>query len=162
MVGAAMDRTLADPPLKVRTMIVDGLGEQEDSCGAPAVYRALEAKDDGNDMVYRTMAPWYDGQGIFDGSAVGAIGWDADTAKWWRWNVPLKYGFAPPTINHVFLPGHKIMVQVQSSRFPLHDRNPHTFVPNIVFAEPEYYVKAMQGIAVAGPDRSHISLPVVK
>ncbi|MBD8620005.1 hypothetical protein IFT67_13840 [Sphingomonas sp. CFBP 13728] len=157
-----MDRTLADPPLKVRTMIVDGLGEQEDSCGAPAVYRALEAKDDGNDMVYRTMAPWYDGQGIFDGSAVGAIGWDADTAKWWRWNVPLKYGFAPPTINHVFLPGHKIMVQVQSSRFPLHDRNPHTFVPNIVFAEPEYYVKAMQGIAVAGPDRSHISLPVVK
>lgn len=157
-----MDRTLADPPLKVRTMIVDGLGEQEDSCGAPAVYRALEAKDDGNDMVYWTMAPWYDGQGIFDGSAVGAIGWDADTAKWWRWNVPLKYGFAPPTINHVFLPGHKIMVQVQSSRFPLHDRNPHTFVPNIVFAEPEYYVKAMQGIAVAGPDRSHISLPVVK
>ena len=55
-----------------------------------------------------------------------------------------------------FLPGHKIMVQVQSSRFPLHDRNPHTFVPNIVF------VKATQRIAVAGPDRSHVSLPVVK
>ncbi len=157
-----MDRTLAGPPLKVRTMIVSGLWDQEDSCGAPAVYRALEAKDDGNDMVYRTMAPWYNGQGIFDGSAVGAIGWDADTAKCWRWNVPLKYGFAPPTTHHVVLPGHKIMGQVQSSRFPLHDRNPQTFVANILFAEPKDYVKAMQGIAVAGPDRSHISLPVVK
>ncbi len=52
-----MDRTLAGPPLKVRTMIVDGPWDQEDSCSAPAVYRALEAKDDGNDMVYRTMGP---------------------------------------------------------------------------------------------------------
>lgn len=156
-----MDRTFAGPPLKVCTMIVDGLWDQEDSCGAPAVYRALEAKDDGNDMVYRTMSPWYRGQGIFDGSAVGTIGWDADTAKWRRWNVLLKYGFALPTTKHVFLPGHKTMGQVQPSRFPLHDRNPHTFVPNIVFAEPVYYVKATQRIAVAGPDRSHISLPVV-
>ncbi len=142
-------------------MIVDGLWDREDSCGAPAVYWALEAKDDGNDMIYRTMGPWYRGQGIVDGSAVGAVGWDADTARWWRWNVPLKYGFAPPTTNHVFLLGHKTMVQVQSSRFPRHDRNPHTFVPNILFAEPKDYVKTTQRIAVAGPDRSHISLPVV-
>jgi predicted acyl esterase len=39
--------------------------------------------------------------------------------------------FALPTSNHVFLPGHRIMVQVQSSWFPLYDRNPQTFVPNI-------------------------------
>lgn len=43
---------------------------------------------------------------------------------------PLAYRFALPTANHVFLPGHRIMVQGQSSWFPLYDRNPQTFVPN--------------------------------
>src|SRR5262249_15937677 len=46
-------------------------------------------------------------------------------------NEALTYQFALPTANHVFLPGHRIMVQVQSSWFPLYDRNPQTFVPNI-------------------------------
>ncbi len=41
-----------------------------------------------------------------------------------------------PTANHVFLPGHRIMVQVQSSWFPLYDRNPQTFVPSIFWAKP--------------------------
>ena len=50
------------------------------------------------------------------------------------------YSFALPTTNHVFLPGHRIMVQVQSSWFPLYDRNPQTFVPNIFFAKPADYV----------------------
>ena len=49
---------------------------------------------------------------------------------------PLLYRFALPTANHVFLPGHRIMVQVQSSWFPLYDRNPQTFVPNIFWAKP--------------------------
>lgn len=57
-------------------------------------------------------------------------------------NTPLTYRFALPTTNHVFLPGHKIMVQVQSSWFPLYDRNPQTFVPNIFFAKPGDYRKA--------------------
>ncbi|HSN68313.1 MAG TPA: CocE/NonD family hydrolase, partial [Thermoanaerobaculia bacterium] len=45
-------------------------------------------------------------------------------------NEPLPYRFALPTANHVFLPGHRIMVQIQSSWFPLYDRNPQTFVPS--------------------------------
>ena len=45
-----------------------------------------------------------------------------------------------------FLPGHRIMVQVQSSLFPLYDRNPQTFVPNIFFAKPGDYIKATQRI----------------
>ena len=49
---------------------------------------------------------------------------------------------ACPTVNHVFQPGHRIMVQVQSSLFPLYDRNPQTFVPNIFFAKPADYQKA--------------------
>ncbi len=48
---------------------------------------------------------------------------------------PLPYRFALPPANHVFLPGHRIMVQVQSSWFPLYDRNPQTFVPNIFWAK---------------------------
>jgi predicted acyl esterase len=60
----------------------------------------------------------------------------------------------------VFLPGHRIMVQVQSSWFPLYDRNPQTYVPNIFFARPADYVKATQKVVVAGPDASHIELPL--
>jgi hypothetical protein len=41
----------------------------------------------------------------------------------------LAYKFVLPTANHVFLPGHRIMVQMQSSWFPLYDRNPQTVVP---------------------------------
>ena len=66
-----------------------------------------------------------------------------------------------PTANHVFLPGHRIMVQVQSTWFPLYDRNPQTFVPNIFFAKPEDYVKATQRVYHAAGAASFISLPVV-
>ncbi|WP_271299941.1 CocE/NonD family hydrolase [Sphingomonas sp. CV7422] len=350
--SAAMDKILAAQPLKVPTMLVAGLWDQEDIYGAPAVYRALEPKDTRNDMVFLTLGPWYHGQEIGDGSNLGAIKWDQDTAKWWRWhvlrpflahylksdqpamdvapvtafrtgtnewqrmqawtqptptplylkpggalgfdaaagaaqtvdyisdpahpvsyrvrptkpmyaegstwknwlvddqrgvsgrpdvvtfttdvltqpvtiagtpevhltaatsgtdsdwvvklvdvypeempkheemagyqlavamdifrgryredlavakpiaaNTPLPYRFALPETNHVFLPGHRIMVQVQSSWFPLYDRNPQTFVPNIFFAQPKDYVTATQKITVSGPDASYIALPVVK
>ncbi len=75
-------------------------------------------------------------------------------------NVPLRYEFALPDAHHVFQPGHRIMVQVQSSWFPLYDRNPQTFVPNIFLAKPADYVKASQKIVVAGPDASYIELPI--
>ncbi len=346
----AMDRILAKQPLKVPTMLVHSLWDQEDIYGAMAVYRALEPKDAANDMVYLTMGPWFHGQAIQNGSNLGAIDWDADTAKQWRrdvlapflahylkgeamdvapvtafqsganrwqrlqswsgeegaaklylkpgmtlgfdpaagaatadyvsdpaspvtyearpirpqgyegnpwptwltddqravsgrpdvltfagpvltapvtiagapvvhltastsgtdsdWvvklidvypdevpekpgmggyqlavgmdifrgryrenlseakpltaNAPLKYSFALPAANHVFLPGHRIMVQIQSSWFPLYDRNPQTFVPNIFFAKPADYVKATQRVTIAGPDASYISLPMAK
>lgn len=77
-------------------------------------------------------------------------------------NAPLTYRFALPNANHVFRPGHRIMVQVQSSLFPLYDRNPQKFVPNIFFAQPGDYQKATQRVTVAGPDASYIALPVVK
>ena len=70
---------------------------------------------------------------------------------------PLLYKFNLPTANHVFLPGHRIMVQVQSSWFPLYDRNPQTFVPNIFWAKPEDYKKATQRVY----HTSFVELPVV-
>jgi uncharacterized protein len=77
-------------------------------------------------------------------------------------NQPLVYRYALPTANHVFLPGHRIMVQVQSSWFPLYDRNPQTFVPNIFWAKPADFQKATQRIYHAPGHASFIELPVVK
>jgi uncharacterized protein len=74
---------------------------------------------------------------------------------------PLLYRFSLPTANHVFLPGHRIMVQIQSSWFPLYDRNPQTFVPNIFWAKPADYRKATQRIYHAPAQASFIELPVV-
>jgi putative CocE/NonD family hydrolase len=74
---------------------------------------------------------------------------------------PLLYRFALPTANHVFLPGHRIMVQVQSSWFPLYDRNPQTFVPNIFWAKPADYRKAEQRLYHTPDQASFIELPLV-
>ena len=64
-------------------------------------------------------------------------------------------------VNHVFQPGHRIMVQVQSTLFPLYDRNPQTFVPNIFDAKPADYKKATQRIWHTPGDASFISLPTM-
>jgi len=87
-----------------------------------------------------------------------------ETAKPIAANAPLLYRFAIPTANHVFLPGHRIMVQIQSSWFPLYDRNPQTFVPNIFWAKPGDYRKATQRVYHDPGDRklaSFIELPLV-
>jgi uncharacterized protein len=356
----AVDRVLAALPLKVPVMLVHSLWDQEDIYGAPAVYKAIEPKDTGNDKVFLVLGPWYHGQEIKEGSALGAIRFDSDTAltfrreilrpfldqylkdgapqagiapvmafetgtnmwrrlnawpagcvrgcsvkptplylssgpkagfevpksvdapydeyvsdpakpvpyqsraypktgydksqAWREWLVsdqreasgrpdvlafvsdvltapvkisgepianlvastsgtdsdwvvkvidvypdevagqptmggfqlavsmdifrgryresleipkplaagkPLPYRFALPTANHVFLPGHRIMVQVQSSWFPLYDRNPQTFVPNIFWAKPGDYVKATQRVYHAPGQASFVELPIV-
>jgi putative CocE/NonD family hydrolase len=77
-------------------------------------------------------------------------------------NQPLVYEFKLPPSNHVFLPGHRIMVQVQSSWFPLYDRNPQTFVPNIFLATPDDYRKATQRVFHSAKHASYIALPVVE
>jgi putative CocE/NonD family hydrolase len=73
---------------------------------------------------------------------------------------PLLYRFALPTASHVFRPGHRIMVQVQSSWFPLCDRNPQTFVENIFKAKPGDYRKATQRVYHSAQHSSFIELPL--
>jgi hypothetical protein len=73
---------------------------------------------------------------------------------------PQRYRFVLPTTNHVFQPGHRIMVQIQSSWFPLYDRNPQTYVQNIFFAKPADYVKATQSVLRSAGHASAIWLPV--
>jgi putative CocE/NonD family hydrolase len=355
----AVDKILAAQPLKVPVMLVHSLWDQEDIYGAIAVYKALEPKDTNNDKVYLVMGPWHHGQEIHEGSMLGAIKFDADTALyfrreilrpfldhylktdepkadvapvsafetgtnawrrlaswpaacpsgcdvkptplyltaglglaydapkaggaefeeyvsdpakpvpfrtrpnhptgyegggWAQWlvddqreasgrpdvvsfessvltaptkisgqpianlvastsgtdsdwvvkvidaypdevagrpemggyqlmvsadifrgrfresfetpkaiapNEPLLYRFELPTANHVFLPGHRIMVQIQSSWFPLYDRNPQTFVPSIFWAKPGDYKKAVQRIYHAPGRASFVELPLV-
>ena len=76
-------------------------------------------------------------------------------------NKTLAYRIRLPNADHTFLPGHRIMVQIQSSWFPLYDRNPQRFVPNIIDAKPADYVKATQRVwhapqaASAIPPRPH-------
>ncbi len=357
----AMDKILGAQPLKVPVMLVDSLWDQEDIYGAPAVYKAIKPKDTGNDKVFLVMGPWHHGQEIGDGSKLGAIKFNSDTAVYFRekilapflaqylidggpkadvapvsafetgtntwrrlrswpsgcesgcpvhptplylqpglklgfgapksggseyeeyvsdpakpvpfrsrpiqpvgyggeftwsywlvddqreasgradvlafasdvlkepvkisgqpvanliastsgtdsdWVVkvidvypdempgqpsmggyqlmvsadifrgryresletpkaissdkPLLYKFTLPTTNHVFLPGHRIMVQVQSSWFPLYDRNPQTFVANIFWAKPGDYKKATQRVFHSPEQASFIELPIVE
>ncbi len=73
----------------------------------------------------------------------------------------LSYHFALPATNHVFLPGHRIMVQVQSTWFPLYDRNPQTFVANIFFASPSDYQVAKVAVEHSPEAASAILLPLV-
>jgi hypothetical protein len=84
-----------------------------------------------------------------------------ETAKPITPDTALVYRFNLPTANHVFLRGHRIMVQVQSSWFPLYDRNPQTFVPSIFWAKPADYRKAVQRIYHAPGQASFIALPLV-
>ena len=65
-----------------------------------------------------------------------------------------------PDVDHTFRRGHRIMVQVQSSWFPLTDRNPQTFV-NIPDAKPEDFKAATQKVYRAGAQASGVVLPVL-
>jgi len=84
-----------------------------------------------------------------------------ETAKPIAAGEPLLYKFGLPSANHVFQRGHRIMVQVQSSWFPLYDRNPQTFVPSIFWAKPADYTKATQRIYHSPDHASFIDLPTV-
>jgi putative CocE/NonD family hydrolase len=73
----------------------------------------------------------------------------------------LPYHIRLPNADHTFLPGHRIMVQIQSTWFPLYDRNPQSFVPNIMLAKPADYAKATQRIWRTAGQASAIELPAI-
>ncbi len=72
-----------------------------------------------------------------------------------------EYRFRLPTVNHVFQPGHRIVIQVQSTQFPVYDRNPQKYVPNIFLAKKSDYQKATITIERGGATPSRVLLPVV-
>ena len=76
-------------------------------------------------------------------------------------NQPLEYQFALPNVDHTFASGHRIMIQIQSTLFPLYDRNPQSFVPNIFDAKPKDFIRATQRVWHEPSHASFVSLPVV-
>jgi hypothetical protein len=65
-------------------------------------------------------------------------------------------------INHTFLKGHRLMIQVQSTWFPIIDRNPQKYVPNIFEAKDNDFIKATHKIYCNSQYSSYIELPVMK
>ena len=76
-------------------------------------------------------------------------------------NAPMQYRFELPNVNHVFQPGHRIMIQIQSTLFPLYDRNPQSYVPNIFDAKASDYKKAQISVLRSKAQASALLLPVV-
>ena len=76
-------------------------------------------------------------------------------------NAPTRVTSTMPDVNHTFRRGHRIMVQVQSTWFPLVDRNPQTFVPNINFARAEDFRAAEMKVYRGGAEGSKVEVMVV-
>jgi predicted acyl esterase len=87
----ALDKTMAKQPLKVPTMWIQGLWDQEDMWGAVHAYAATEPKDAANDKNYLVLGPWRHSQVNYDGSSLGAFKWDGDTALQFRRDVLLPF-----------------------------------------------------------------------
>jgi len=75
-------------------------------------------------------------------------------------NEILKYTMPLPHVNHTLLPGHRLMVQVQSSWFPLYDRNPQTFVPSIMSAPETAYQEQQHRVHHGGEHATYIEFQV--
>ncbi len=142
--------------------------------GQPVVHLIASTSGTDSDWVVKlidvypdeaALEPWMGGYQLMVSADIfrGRYRESLETARAIAADQPLPYRFGLPTSNHVFLPGHRIMVQVQSSWFPLYDRNPQTFVPNIFWAKPGDYRKAVQRIyhAPAADQASFIELPLV-
>ena len=76
-------------------------------------------------------------------------------------NKVTKIAYEMPDINHTFRRGHRIMVQVQSTWFPLADLNPQKFVPNIYQAKPSDFQKATERLYHSNANDSHINVLVL-
>ena len=83
----AVDKILAKQPLKVPVMLVHSLWDQEDIYGDIAVYKAIEPKDTASDKIFLVLGPWHHGQAIGDGSSLGAIKFNSDTALYFRQEI---------------------------------------------------------------------------
>jgi predicted acyl esterase len=81
-----------------------------------------------------------------------------DTPRPIEADAVLRYTIPLPPVDHTFLPGHRIMVQVQSSWFPLYDRNPQKYVPSIMTAPASAYRAARQRIHHSAAHPTHLEL----
>jgi putative CocE/NonD family hydrolase len=156
----------------VVAFVSDALSRPVKISGQPAVNLVASTSGTDSDWVVKLIDVYPDevaGQAELGGYQLmisadifrGRYRESLETAKPIESDKPLLYRFDLPTANHVFLPGHRMMVQIQSSWFPLYDRNPQTFVPNIFWAKPGDYRKGVQRVYHAPGQASFIELPLV-
>lgn len=165
------DQRFVDGRPDVLTFVTDALTEPVRVSGTPIVNLMASTSGTDSDFAVKIIDVF---PGNMEGSFAGyelPIATDIFRGRYrqsFEKPVPFKPNeaelihFDLPQVNHVFQPGHKIMVQVQSTLFPLYDRNPQTFVSNIFNAKPEDYKKAEQRIYHEPGKASFIELPVVK
>jgi putative CocE/NonD family hydrolase len=87
----ALDKLLAAQPIRVPTLWLQGLWDQEDMWGGIHCYQAMEPKDQGNDMNYLVIGPWRHSQINADGRSLGPLLWDGDTAAHVRRDILLPF-----------------------------------------------------------------------
>jgi len=166
------DQREASSRTDVAVFVSDALTSPVKISGEPIANLIASTSGTDSDWVVKLIDVWPDevaGQPAMGGYQL-AVSMDVfrgryreslETPKALEAGKPLLYRFALPTANHVFLPGHRMMVQVQSSWFPLYDRNPQTFVKSIFWAKPGDYRKAVQRVYHAPGRASFIELPLV-
>src|SRR5918999_4622781 len=89
--GQAVQDMLRSVPLRVPTLFVHGLFDQEDNFGGIAAYQAMESRDTGNDRVFLALGPWNHGQSQREAASLGPIAWHSDTGRWFRENLLLAF-----------------------------------------------------------------------
>jgi putative CocE/NonD family hydrolase len=164
------DQRFVDGRPDVITYTTDVLKEPLRVSGVPKVNLVASTSGSDSDWVVKLIDVFPDGKTETMGGYELPIAMDIFRGRYrtsfekpeaLKSNEALTYKWDMPNVNHVFQPGHRIMVQVQSSLFPLYDRNPQKYVPNIFNAKPADYEKATQRIYHEGPHASFISLPIV-
>jgi putative CocE/NonD family hydrolase len=122
-------------PLTLRGPVTVKLYAETTGSDADWVVKFIDAYPDDASPLEMSGYQWMISADIFRGRYRESLEQGRPLAP----NQILEYTIQLPHLNHTLLPGHRLMVQVQSSWFPLYDRNPQTFVPSIMFAPPESY-----------------------
>jgi predicted acyl esterase len=143
------DQRFVDGRPDVATWISEPLSEPITVRGPVAAQLLAETTGTDADWVVKLIDVFPDDDPAFEMSGYqlmvsadifrGRYREDYDDPKPLEPNQVLEYAIPMPQLNHTFLPGHRLMVQVQSTWFPLYDLNPQTFVPTIMSASPAAY-----------------------
>jgi len=127
--------TPLEQPISVRGAMTAHLFGETDGTDADWVVKVIDVyPDDTSDFVmsgYQLMVSGDIFRGRYRKNLSEAMPIAANEV--WEYTFPL------PHVDHTFLPGHRVMIQIQSTWFPLYDRNPQTFVPSIMFAQDAAY-----------------------
>jgi putative CocE/NonD family hydrolase len=133
----AADRWFDSPPRIVPALHVHGFWDQEDIYGAPAVYAALERHDKANDLNFFIAGPWYHGQHFADGSRLGDLNFDEDTAKRFREDVLARFLRRYLHEDAVEPPAPVTVFETGTNRWRRFDRWPPTDEQIRVYLQPD-------------------------